>query len=57
MSVTDDIVKSIVELCEERNEKQFSHEIIVEDYLLSYEDELAEEIEEKLKAKGIEVGP
>ena len=49
MSVTDDIVVSIVELCKERNERQFSHEIIVEDYLESYEDEFAEEIEEKLR--------
>lgn len=58
MSVTDDIAKEIAELCrKEFHTKEFSREIIY-DYVAEETTmtNLADEVEEKLKAKGITVG-
>lgn len=55
MAVTDDIVEEIARLCEESGMKEFSLEIIREDYLTGYAVEFMNEIKVKLKAKGIEV--
>lgn len=59
MSVTDDIANEIVELCEkELHTKELSREVMY-DYLKEATTltSLADEIEAKLKAKGISVGP
>ena len=59
MSVTDDIVEEIVEICTQAgNVKEFSREVIY-DYIKEETTmtSLANEIEEKLKMKGIKVGP
>lgn len=57
MSVTDDIVEEIVELCKEQGANGFSREIIGEDYIEGWTKELVDEIVRKLKTKGITVGP
>lgn len=59
MSVTDDIAEEIVEICEQAgNVKEFSREVIC-DYLKEETTmtSLIDEIEEKLKTKGIATGP
>lgn len=59
MSVTDDIVESIVAWCKEHGRKQYSRDVIEEDHLCGNMDalvvEFADEIIIKLKAKGISV--
>lgn len=56
MSVTDDIVEEIIRLGKEDGISIFSREIIKEDICEGYVGKIANEIEEKLKAKGIMVG-
>lgn len=56
MSVTDTIVEDIVKMCEQEQVKEFSRIVIREDYIEGFADMLADEIVEKLKAKGITVG-
>jgi len=59
LSVTDDITEEIVEICDQAgNVKEFSREVICdfvkEETTMT---NLIDEIEEKLKVKGITVGP
>jgi len=56
LSVTDDIVEEIMRLGKEDGITVFSREIIREDICEGYVDQIADEIEEKLKKKGITVG-
>lgn len=58
MSITDNIVEEIAAHCKENETKEFSGEVI-NDYVENAEtiNFLTEEIVEKLKAKGISVGP
>ena len=58
MSVTDDIVEQIVVWCNSNGIKEYSREIIREDFVdVDAKEALADEIEEKLKAKGITIVP
>ena len=58
MSVTDDIVEDIVGWCEKHECKEYSREVIWFDYIREETTmtSLVDEIEKKLKVKGIEVG-
>ena len=56
MSVTDQIVDDIVRLCKKEGTKTISRIIVREDYIEGYAAEFVDEIEEKLKAKGITIG-
>lgn len=57
MSVIDAIVNEIVAWCKKHEHKEFSREVIREDYIEGWTKELIDEIVRKLKAKGITVGP
>jgi len=59
-SVTDDIVEEIVEeivtWCKQNKQQSYSREVLVEDCIrTSYASALINEIEAKLKAKGITI--
>ena len=58
MSVANDIAEQIVVWCNSNGIKEYSREIIREDFIdADTKEALANEIEEKLKGKGISIVP
>ena len=58
MSVADDITEQISTWCDSNGIREYSREIIREDFVdADAKEALANEIEEKLKAKGITIVP
>ena len=55
MSVTDDIIEEIVQWCSEHSQKEYSRDLIREDWVWEAYDKIVDEVAEKLKAKGIAI--
>jgi len=55
VSVTDDIIEEIVQWCSEHSQKEYSRDLIREDWVWEAYDKIVDEVAEKLKAKGIAI--